>query len=191
MGTYENASAGATDFVAMYADATDFDSPNYDTPTVWTSLPYYFGSSYSHDLISTPPNDLEMNFVATGSESSLAAMVTELYAARQPFLAYIYTLDVNFGRVDAATNELQQFEKLVYPRNPDQSAKDPCFEDKKCQFAVAPIMKLANPLLAERFPEAYDFFNLFQMATSQVNLLVSKYLAINDDPSRASMPSTE
>merc|ERR1711971_323082 len=141
--------------------------------------------------ISTPPNDLEMNFVAMGSETALAEMVTELYAARQPFLAYIYTLDVNFGRVDAETGELQQFEKLVYPRNPDQSANDPCFEDKKCQFAVAPIMKLANPLLAERFPEAYDFSNLFQMTTSQVNLLVSKYLTINDDAANSAMSSTE
>merc|ERR1711971_1408481 len=119
-----------------------------DTPTVRTSLASYFGSEYSRDLVSTAPNDLEMNFVAMGSETALAEMVTELYAARQPFLAYIYTLDVNFGRVDAETGELQQFEKLVYPRNPDQSANDPCFEDKKCQFAVAPIMKLANGIRA-------------------------------------------
>jgi len=195
-GTYEGAANDSTDFVAMYGwNATakyDFDRPTADVPTVWTSLASYFGSEYSRDLVSTAPNDLGMNFVATGSETALAAMVTELYAARQPFLAYIYTLDVNFGRVDAATGSLQQFEKLVYPRNPDQSANDPCFEAKKCQFAVAPIMKLANPLLAERFPEAYDFFNLFQMTTSQVNLLVSKYLAINDDTANfGAMTSTE
>jgi len=195
-GTYEGASADATDFVAKY-NATwpsfAFDAPTYDVPTVWTSVPSYFGSEYSRDLVSTAPNHLDMNFVAIGSETGLAELVTELYAARQPLLAYIYTLDVNFGRVDAETGELQQFEKLVYPRNPDQSANDPCFEDKKCQFAVAPIMKLANPLLRERFPEAYDFFNLFQMTTSQVNLLVSKYLAIQDDASGTyeDMSSTE
>merc|ERR1712013_354909 len=131
--------------------------------------------------ISTPPNNLDMNYVVMGSETSLAAMITELYAARQPFIAYIYTLDVNFGRIDAATGELQQFEKLAFPRNPDQSQNDPCFEAKECQFPVAPLMKLANPLLAERFPEAYDFFNRFEMTTSQINLLVSKYLAINED----------
>jgi len=191
MGQYENASADATDFVKKYENATDFDVPTYDTPTVWTSLAYYFGSHYSHDLISTPPNDLDMNFVATGSESSLMTMITELYAARQPLLAYMYTLDVNFGRVDMATGELQQFEKLAYPRNPDQSANDPCFEAKECQFPVAPIMKLANPLLRDRFPEAYDFFNLFKMTTSQVNLLVSKYLTLSDSPLHATMPSTQ
>jgi len=47
-------------------------------------------------------------------------------------------------------------------------------------------------LLRERFPEAYDFFTLFQMTTSQVNLLVSKYLTISDDPLySATMPSTQ
>merc|ERR1719486_899144 len=126
-GAYDGA-AGATDFVALYADSADFDAPTNATPTVWTSKASYFGSEYSRDLIATPPNALDMNFVATGSEASLAALVTELYAARQPLLAYIYTLDVNFGRVDAATGELQQFEKLVYPRNPDQSADDPCYD---------------------------------------------------------------
>merc|ERR1719486_595509 len=189
-GAYDGAD-GATDFVALFADSADFDAPTNATPTVWTSKASYFCSEYSRDLIATPPNALDMNFVATGSEASLAALVTELYAARQPLLAYIYTLDVNFGRVDAATGELQQFEKLVYPRNPDQSANDPCFEAKECQFAVAPIMKLANPRLAERFPEAYDFFNLFQMTTSQVNLLVSKYLTISDDARYDGNSSTE
>jgi len=195
-GTYDGAAVGASDFVKMYENATDFDVPVYEVPTVWTSKASYFGSLYSQDVISTDPNKLDMKFVATGSESSLASMVTELYAARQPFLAYIYTLDVNFGRVDTASplpepKPLQQFEKLVFPRNPDQSPDDPCFEDKQCQFPIAPIMKLANPRLAERFPEAHDFFNLFQMTTSQVNLLVSKYLTINDDTGNAAMTSTE
>merc|ERR1719334_1849477 len=197
-GTYDGA-LDATDFVELYTemytvpDAEGVITPNpYDLPTdsrpiVWTSTSSYFGSDYSRDLTS----DLNMSFVATGSESALATMITELYAARQPLLAYIYTLDVNFGRVDAS-GELQQFEKLVYPRNPDQSANDPCFEAKDCQFPVAPIMKLANPLLRERFPEAYEFFNRFKMTTSQVNLLVSKFLTINDDwANYGAMSSTE
>jgi len=46
-------------------------------------------------------------------------------------------------------------------------------------------------LLRERFPEAYDFFTLFQMSTSQVNLLVSKYLTISEDPTKTDMPSTQ
>jgi len=185
MGTYEGASEDATDFVALYADSANFDSPTYTTPTVWTSVPSYFGSEYSRDLVSTAPNNLEMNFVATGSESSLAAMVQELYAARQPFIAYMYTLDVNFGREDAATGELQQFEKLAYPSYSEQG-----FEDRASQFAVAPISKMANPLLAERFPEAYEFFQLFEMSTPQINLLVSKYQIINEDASNVAT-STE
>eukprot|EP00483_Globobulimina_turgida_P007811 UN07826 len=104
-------------------------------------------------------------------------------------MANIYTLDINFGRIDAASGELQEFEKLVYPRNPDQSAYDPCFLAKECQYHVAPIMKAANPLLKERLPEANEFFNVYSMGTSQINLLVSKYLQRADDSS--GMTTTE
>eukprot|EP01084_Bolivina_argentea_P257217 433293_1 len=119
---------------------------------------------------------MNVSFVTTGSEGSLASLVADFHSQRVPFMANIYTLDINFGRIDSGFGELQQFEKLVYPRNPDQSAYDPCFISKQCQYHVAPIMKAANPLLKQRFPEAYEFFNVYSMGTSQINLLVSKYL---------------
>eukprot|EP01083_Nonionella_stella_P077353 211172_1 len=168
--------------------APAFDWPTYDDPIVWGSKPSYFMSAYANDLTKTfPSGGMNVSFVTTGSEASLAALVADLYSQRLPFLANIYTLDVNFGRVDEASGELQQFEKLVYPRNPDQSAYDPCFLAKSCQYHVAPIMKAANPLLKTRFPEAAEFFNVYSMGTSQINLLVSNYLALEN----SNMTSTE
>merc|ERR1712154_43738 len=42
-------------------------------------------------------------------------------------------------------------------------------------------MKAANPRLEERFKEAFDFYNVFSIPTTQLNLLVSKYLLRADD----------
>eukprot|EP01084_Bolivina_argentea_P213099 362053_1 len=165
-----------------WTDPVPFDRPNYDRPTVWGSSPGYFMSEYANDLIQNViSGGLDLNFVTTGGEGSLLSLVTDLYSQRVPFLANIYTIDDNFGVViNDTTGELQEFEKIAFPRNPDQSAYDPCFLAKKCQYHIGPIMKAANPLLRGRYPEAYDFFAGFTMGTRQLNKIVSNYLQITD-----------
>jgi len=103
-------------------------------------------------------------------------VVGDMYRRRVPFLANIYTIDDNFGSVDVADSELQQFEKMAFSRNPDQSVHDPCYVDQLCQNPVEPIMKAANPRLKESFPEAHEYFTGFRMTTSQINNVVSFYL---------------
>eukprot|EP01084_Bolivina_argentea_P013150 24643_1 len=100
----------------------------------------------------------------TGSEGSLASLVADFHSQRVPFMVNIYTFDINFERIDSQSGEVQQFEKLVYPypRNPDQSAYDPCFISKQGQYHVSPIID--------------EFFQAYSMGTSQINLLLSKYL---------------
>eukprot|EP01084_Bolivina_argentea_P142386 250157_1 len=159
-----------------------FDHPTHARPTVWGSKPTYFMSEYANDLIQNViPGGMDLNFVTTGTEGSLMAIVKDLYDQRLPFLANIYTIDDNFGTVtNLTTGELQQFEKLAFPRNPDQSMYDPCFVAKQCQNPIGPVMKAANYRLQERYPEAYDYFQGFTMSTRQLNKVVSNYLQIDD-----------
>jgi len=174
-----NASAyGPTDYVAMYSDRDSFDSPTYDKPIVWGSVDSYASTGYADGLLKNL--GLNVSFVTTGDEPSLMALVSDLYAQRKPFLANIYTIDDNFGVIDAASGELQQFEKLAFPRNPDQSVSDPCFEAMECQNPVEPIMKAANPRLKEKYPEAHAFFTGFTMGTRQLNQIVSYYLTLKE-----------
>jgi len=190
-----NGSANAgTDYIAKYSNETwrnitgnYYDKPNYDIPTVWGSSHTYMLSSDDNTLTKNYPfgatqNDSGMNvsFTTTGSETALAELVSDLYSKRQPFMASIYTPYINFAKIDSATGKLQQFEKLVFPRNVDQTVYDPCWTSLECQHPVAPIMKAANPRLKTVFPEAHEFFNAFSMGTSQINLIVSKYLPQKD-----------
>merc|ERR1712048_135465 len=104
------------------------------------------------------------------------------YKHRLPFISNMYTPDINFGKIDPLTGGLQQFEKMAYPRNSDQSAGDICFQEKRCQYQVSQLMKAANPRLKESFPEAHEFYSVFSLPTTQLNLLVSKFLEREDEP---------
>ena len=181
-------SQGTTDWVAKYLSdrngSQGFDTPAYDKPIIWGSVDSYLMSAYAFGLKDNViDGGLDVLFVSTNSESKLMDIVSDLYSQRAAFLANIYTIDDNFGAVDAATGALQQFEKVAFPRNPDQSTYDPCYMAKECQNPVEPIMKAANPLLKARLPEAYQFFNGFTMGTRQINKIVSYYLEVIDDQS--------
>merc|ERR1719334_1464905 len=108
---------------------------------------------------------MDVSFVTTGSESALMELVADLYSQRKPFLANIYSIDLNFATIDNRECELQQFEKLAFPWNADQSTNDPCYLDYECQYPIDPIMKAANPRLKDRVPEAHAFFSGFSMRT--------------------------
>ena len=170
--------------------AFPFDRPSYDRPIVWGSVDSYAMSKYAHGLVKA--SGMNVSFVTTGSESSLMELVADLYAQGKPFLANIYTIDDNFGVRDPTTGELQQFEKLAFPRNPDQSVDDPCYVAKECQNPIEPIMKAANSRLATTFPEAHSFFTGFTMGTRQINQIVSYYLALKaeNDAKNASDPES-
>jgi hypothetical protein len=178
-----NASAnGPTDYIKKYNHSNYFDTTSYDRPVVWGSTTTFIMSQYANDLVKNViDGGMNVSFVTTGTEPLLTELIKDLYQQRVPFLANIYTIDDNYAVIGNATSgELQSFEKLAFPRNPDQSTYDPCFLAKKCQYHIAPIMKAANPLLQDRYPEAYDFFQGFTMGTRQLNQIVSYYLQIND-----------
>jgi len=178
-----NASAyGPTDYVAMYSDSDAWDTPTYDKPIVWGSVASYSMSEYADGL--SKHLGMNVSFVTTGSESSLMDLVADLYSQRKPFLANIYTIDDNFGvTANETTGELQQFEKLAFPRNPDQSVYDPCYVNTECQNPIEPIMKAANPRLKAEYPEAHAFFTGFTMGTRQINQIVSYYLDLKANQS--------
>jgi len=185
--------ASGTDYIKKYENSTDYDSPNYEVPTIWGSMPHYICSQYvGGSLNGSGPNavrsggqigalGLDLRFTTTGSEPALMELVRDLYAARKPFLANIYSIDDNFAVIDEATGELQQFEKLAFQRNPDQSVTDPCFLEYRCQNPVEPIMKAANSRLKEKFPEAHAFFEGFTMSTRQLNKMDSYYLVKKEE----------
>jgi len=176
-----NASAyGPTDYVAKYSGSDAFDTPTYDRPIVWGSVHGYEQSNYAYGLINNM--GMNMSFVTTGTnEQPLVELVADLYSQRKPFLANIYTPDDSFGVIDEATGELQQFEKLAFPRNPDQSMTDPCALARECQNPIDPLMKAANPRLKERYPEAHSFFSGFTLGTRQMNKIVSNFLLLKNN----------
>jgi len=189
-----NASAyGPTDYVKMYSEsrgvmvnetlpanstAFPFDRPTYDKPIVWSSVDSYAMAEYENGLLKE--TGMNVSFVTTGSEDTMTELVKDLYRQRKPFLANIYTIDNNFAVIDELTGEMQEFEKLAFPRNPDQSTDDPCYVAKECQNPIEPIMKAANPRLKERYPEAHAFFTGFTMGTRQLNQVVSNYLNLRE-----------
>jgi len=177
------------DYIALYNKSNPrFDNPDYVNPTIWGSLDSYIMSQYAFDLKNT--HFMNTSFVTVGSEPLLRELVSDLYQQKVPFLANMYALDDNFGVVaNHTTGQLQEFEKLAFPRNPDQSAYDPCFIAQKCQYPISPIMKLANIRLQERYPEAHEFFQGFTMSTTQVNKVVSIYL--DQYVNNASLGATE
>merc|ERR1719410_231163 len=151
-------------------------------------------SQYCYALLNTYPaaanvnqSGINVSFVTTSAsgELALAALVSDMYKHRLPFISNMYTPDINFGKIDPVTGGLQLFEKLSYPRNSDQSADDICFKEKRCQYQISQLMKAANPRLKERFKEAFDFYNVYSIPTTQLNLLVSKFLERADDSGSA------
>jgi hypothetical protein len=169
------------------------DAIDVTKPIVWGSSASYFMTKYAYDLIQNAvPGGLDVQFVITGGEGSLAKLVRDLYTQRVPFLANIYTIDDNFGIIgNTTTGETQQFEKIAVERNPDQSLYDPCFISKRCQYPVAPILKGANPVLATRFPEAYDFYNNFAMGNRQLSKIISNYWQYVDNNAATGYTGTE
>merc|ERR1712130_131076 len=176
-----------TDYIAMYSNRAGhpFDDPTYDKPTVWGSKDGYMMSTYANDLLKTYPIGTGMNvsFTTTASwgETLLFELVSDMYAHRLPFMANTYTPNQDFGKIDDVTGDLPQFEKLAFPRNPDQSANDICFQQNRCQYQISPLMKAANPRLNDTFPEAFQFYKAYYVPTTQVNLLISKFLERQDD----------
>lgn len=175
---------GPTNYNELYNTSSAYDRTNESRPIVWGSATHYFMTQYAYDLINNSiTGGLNVSFVTTGGEGSLAALVRDLYSQQVPFLANIYTIDDNFGIIEnySTNGELQQFEKVAVERNPDQSLYDPCFLDKRCQYPVAPILKAANPRLEATYPEAFDFFNNFQLGNRQLSKIVSNYWKYKDN----------
>jgi hypothetical protein len=168
------------EYISEDAFSRKFDIPGGDRPIIWGSYDSYAMSKYSYNLTRNLLGGLDWDFSTTDSEALLADMVKDLYSRRQPFIANIYPPDPNFATIDAVSGELQQFEKVALPRNPDQSVEDECYLNAVCQNPVEPIMKAANPLLKERFPEAYDFFVGYTLTTTQVNTIISYYMQLAD-----------
>jgi len=168
---------GPTNYLREYNTSNSFDTTNEGRPIVWGSSPGYFMSQYANDLKNNAiEGGMNVSFVTTGGEGSLATLIKDLYSQRVPFLANIYTIDDNFGIIGNETSgELQEFEKIAFARNPDQSAYDPCFLAKECQYPIGPLMKAANPKLESSFPEAHEFFVNFNIGTRQLNQIVANY----------------
>jgi len=174
-----NGSAGrstdyGTDWIKKYENSTKFDRTTYDKPVVWGSFDHYSMSEYAQDLVNA--TGMDVRFVTTHNEFNLMQVVKDLYRQRVPFLANIYTVDDNFAIFDEESGELQQFEKLAFDRNPDQTVTDPCYLAKTCQPPIEPLMKAANPRLAAKFPEAHQFFTAFILSARQLNQIIAYYL---------------
>jgi len=219
-GTCQNATAVAlygecVDYIAMYANRSlnPFDEPSYTIPTIFGSHDTYMMSKYGNKLTKNWPlgdaeeldlvlpgnitekrnvTGLKVSYTTTGrSEAPLGALVKQMYVHRLPFLVNIYVPDINFGTIDAVTGELQKFQKLAYPRNPDQNAFHACHQAGQCQYYVAPLMKAANPHLRTRFKEAFEFYSVFGVSTTQINLLMSYFLENQAAWNNASVPVME
>merc|ERR1719242_806864 len=175
----EASCGGSTNWTAMYqrhaeilTGVYEWDSPTCTRPVIWGSVDDYAMSEYAYHLKNNLGMDVD--FVTTGSESGLMDVVADMYARRVPFLADMYSIDDNFGRLEAS-GELQLFEKLKFDRNTDQSFSEPCYLDQECEWPIEPIMKAANSRLKYVFPEAHEFFTGFSMTARDVNTIVSYY----------------
>merc|ERR1719203_322962 len=164
---------GSTNWTEHYSSSDAWDSPTCTRPVIWGSVDDYAMSEYAYHLKNNLGMDVD--FVTTGSESALMDVVSDMYARRVPFLADMYSIDDNFGRLDEASGELQLFEKLKFDRNTDQSFSEPCYLDQECEWPIEPIMKAANSRLKYVFPEAHEFFTAFSMTARDVNTIVSYY----------------
>lgn len=138
---------------------------------LWGSVEDYFQSEWSFNTAL----NLNITFVAVGSELALLNMVTAMYRERLPFLANIYVPDDNFATIDPITGEFQEFEKVALPFNPAQSVFTKCFINYECQYPLETLNKMKNPLLDERFPEMTSFYSSFDLNSEQLGLIQSYY----------------
>ena len=60
-----------------------------------------------------------------------------------------------------------------------------------CAWPLQASFKTANPLLEERVPEAYEYFESFAMSTEEINAVTSYFLEIRDSSEYYYTDSTE
>eukprot|EP01084_Bolivina_argentea_P192467 330402_1 len=165
---------GAMDYIYLYSqNNTDFDSPNYQIPTVWCSYDQYANNQYGYNLVKN--SGMNVSFTSIGSELLLRELIQDLYSQRLTFLFNSYSMDDNFGTFDSVTGELMEFVKLSFPTSPHQNTNDSCVIAAECEYPKAKNLKALNPALSMKSRLIYSFAEAFSMNETQINLLVAHY----------------
>ena len=83
---------------------------------------------------------------------------------------YICSPHVDFGTVlNGTDNQVMQFERIAFARNPSNTVDDECWEAGQCRQPFLQLNKLGNPLLDDTFPEILEFLDNFEMTSADVN----------------------
>jgi hypothetical protein len=183
---------GDTDWIAYYSAAgrtthsvsnytTQFDEPDGSKPIVWASLESYSQTVYANQLANNSGLDIHVVSTSRQDEFQVKDIAVNLYNQRLPFIANIYVPDVTFGQIDPLTGKTFEFEKISFPRNPNQSPYDPCYADEQtCQYPIIALKKSANPRLTERFPEAYTFFQKYKLQPTEITSVMTYFSVAYD-----------
>ena len=65
-----------------------------------------------------------------------------------------------------------EFDRVGFPRNPSNSAKDICYIEGQCRQPLVELNKIGNPRLDDTFPEMIDFLKRFEMTTNDANQIL-------------------
>jgi len=149
-----------------------YDFPKDDKPIIWGLAPQYGVSKHMGNLITsgnlasiTSENgknlwDLKAYFVTLGSDDSMTEFIDDLYGKELPFVVSLEAPSIDFYGRD--------FVKVSLPRNPSNSELDSCFVAGQCSKPMSNLGKLANPKLAETFPQMLQFIEQWTMTGPDV-----------------------
>ena len=151
------------------SDGYIYDFPGYDAPIIFGLAPQYIVSIFMNDLIHDGlegPWAMDFDFVTLGTDARMTDFVDDLYSKRLPFVASMEGPSIDFANG-------REFAKVSLPRNPSNSILEECFSvHSNCSKPMSDLGKLANPKMADSFPEMLAFIEKWTMMASDVNKIL-------------------
>ena len=89
------------------------------------------------------------------------------------YVLYFLSPHVDFGTIiNETTQEIMEFDRVGFARNPSNTANDECYIEAKCRQPLFELSKLGNSRLQDTFPEMITFLKSFAMSTNDANQIL-------------------
>ncbi len=84
--------------------------------------------------------------------------------------------------VNDSTNEIMEYQRIFFPRNPSNSVFDKCyFKENECMSPLSELGKLGNARLYDSFPEIVSWASRFKVDSTQVATVAEIYKELNGE----------
>eukprot|EP01084_Bolivina_argentea_P163325 284151_1 len=167
-----------TDLLTKYIEL-GYSLPSYDKPIIWGSSFEYTMSKYTNNFTYkakiSGDNDrgIDWIFCPLGSEQLLSELVTDLYDAKQLFIANIYYPHKDFATVSELTSEQMTFQPIAMKFNQGNTRESACYaRDYTCKEPVFSLFKMGNAKLTQTFPEMISFLYAFSVHGDDLNKII-------------------